>query len=234
VPKKEERVRTISASSTGSTGSGMGTPERKTSSVYTDRTRTFSTGSTRVVLLAVDASENSQMAWDWYMENMQRSDDALVIVHIPEPPHLPFFKLGSGMNPPVEEWKKIIDETNEKTRKIEEDYENTCIQKKMKYKFRGESSKKPGEEIIRIGEEEMVDFVIMGTRGMGSVKKAFLGSVSDYVVRNASMPVIIIPGKKYKQRRASMIDKRRQSSESGFLRQKSLEEGALLLSTSPK
>ncbi len=34
--------------------------------------------------------------------------------------------------PPVHEWKKIMDDVNAKTQKLEEDYEQTCIQKKVK------------------------------------------------------------------------------------------------------
>jgi nucleotide-binding universal stress UspA family protein len=33
--------------------------------------------------------------------------------------------------------------------------------------------------------------IVMGTRGRGGIKRAFLGSVSDYVVRNAPCPVIV-------------------------------------------
>lgn len=36
-----------------------------------------------------------------------------------------------GIAPPVEEWKKVIDDMNSRTRKLEEDYEGTCIQKKV-------------------------------------------------------------------------------------------------------
>jgi nucleotide-binding universal stress UspA family protein len=31
----------------------------------------------------------------------------------------------------------------------------------------------------------------MGSRGRGGIKRALLGSVSDFVVRNASCPVVI-------------------------------------------
>ena len=35
------------------------------------------------------------------------------------------------MTPPVAEWKGILDDMNAKTRKLEEDYEGTCIEKKV-------------------------------------------------------------------------------------------------------
>ena len=66
------------------------------------RTRTNSTGDyrwrttsftepARVVLVAVDASPNSKNAFDWFVENVHRPDDLIVITHIPEPPKLPSF-----------------------------------------------------------------------------------------------------------------------------------------------
>ncbi len=64
--------------------------------------------------------------------------------------------------------------------------------------------KNPGEGIIKIADEEKVHVIIMGTRGLGSVKRALLGSVSDFVVRNTSVPVIIVPGTKMRRRMSEM------------------------------
>lgn len=40
--------------------------------------------------------------------------------------------------------------------------------------------------------DESVDLLIMGSRGLGAVKRAVLGSVSDYCVANAECPVLIV------------------------------------------
>jgi len=48
------------------------------------------------------------------------------------------------------------------------------------------------EEIIRIGEENDFDYLVVGTRGFGTFKRFFLGSVADKVVRNAHLPVVVI------------------------------------------
>jgi len=160
----------------------------------------------RNIILALDASDHCKWAFDWYLEHIHRPDDLLILLHCPETPKLPTLRFKSGFAPPVDEWKKILDDMNARTRKLEEDYEGTCIMKKLKYKVRGESHKHPGEGIIQISEEEHADMIIMGSRGLGHVKRALLGSVSDYVIRNSVVPVVIVPGsKKAQQRRASDV-----------------------------
>ena len=41
--------------------------------------------------------------------------------------------VAGGIAPPVDEWKKIIDEMNARARKLEEDYEGTCTIKKVSF-----------------------------------------------------------------------------------------------------
>ena len=50
---------------------------------------------------------------------------------------------------------------------------------------------KPRVEILRVAEEEKVDLIITGTRGMGQMRRTLLGSVSDHVLHHAHVPVLI-------------------------------------------
>jgi nucleotide-binding universal stress UspA family protein len=50
---------------------------------------------------------------------------------------------------------------------------------------------KPGEEILRAADEEKADAIVVGRRGAG-LSKALLGSVSDYVTKNAKRPVVLV------------------------------------------
>jgi nucleotide-binding universal stress UspA family protein len=52
----------------------------------------------------------------------------------------------------------------------------------------------PGPALCRLAEDIGASALIMGSRGRGGLKRAFLGSVSDYVVRNAPCPVIVSRG----------------------------------------
>jgi nucleotide-binding universal stress UspA family protein len=57
-------------------------------------------------------------------------------------------------------------------------------------------SKTPGQTILDTAREEKAFCIIMGTRGRSAIKKAILGSVSDYLVKNAEIPVIVVRKKK--------------------------------------
>ena len=49
----------------------------------------------------------------------------------------------------------------------------------------------PGEAVCAFASEIGARAIVIGTRGRGGFKRALLGSVSDYVVRNASCPVVV-------------------------------------------
>jgi hypothetical protein len=49
----------------------------------------------------------------------------------------------------------------------------------------------PGEGLCKGIEETGATLAIVGTRGMGTLRRTFLGSVSDYVLHHAHVPVLI-------------------------------------------
>ena len=48
------------------------------------------------------------------------------------------------------------------------------------------------EEIILLAEQVGADLVVVGSRGLGGVRRALMGSVSDSVVRHAHCPVLVV------------------------------------------
>lgn len=49
----------------------------------------------------------------------------------------------------------------------------------------------PGEQIVQAAVKEGADFIITGSRGLGTIRRTFLGSVSDYVVHHSPVPVLV-------------------------------------------
>jgi nucleotide-binding universal stress UspA family protein len=50
------------------------------------------------------------------------------------------------------------------------------------------------DEIADLAEELGAGLIVMGSRGHGGIRRALMGSVSDYVMRQAHCPVMIVRG----------------------------------------
>ena len=50
----------------------------------------------------------------------------------------------------------------------------------------------PDAEIVAQAEEVGADMVVLGSRGLGAMRRALMGSVSDSVVRHAHCPVLVV------------------------------------------
>ena len=51
---------------------------------------------------------------------------------------------------------------------------------------------KPDEEIVSQAEELGAGLIVIGSRGVGGIRRALMGSVSDSVVRHAHCPVLVV------------------------------------------
>ena len=48
------------------------------------------------------------------------------------------------------------------------------------------------KKIVEIAEKKNFDLIVIGSRGRGSAKEIFLGSVSNYVLHKSKKPVLIV------------------------------------------
>jgi nucleotide-binding universal stress UspA family protein len=64
---------------------------------------------------------------------------------------------------------------------------------------------KPDEAIVKLGEELEAGLIVTGSRGLGGVRRALMGSVSDSVVRHAHCPVLVVRGGDRRQRAAERV-----------------------------
>jgi nucleotide-binding universal stress UspA family protein len=51
---------------------------------------------------------------------------------------------------------------------------------------------KPSAEILRVGREETVDMIVLGTHGKGLLDQALFGSTAERVLRKAPCPVLTV------------------------------------------
>jgi nucleotide-binding universal stress UspA family protein len=53
----------------------------------------------------------------------------------------------------------------------------------------------PGEAIVAAADSENADLIVVGSHGRSGVSRFLIGSVSDFVVRHAHCPVMVVRGK---------------------------------------
>lgn len=136
----------------------------------------------RVVAIAVDESEHSDNAFHWYCEHIYKHGDYLLLIHVPESYD---FTMAS---PAVVE--QLLKELEERVDNLEKKYRERLLSKRISGKFRTACGK-PGEKIVSIAKEENATLIITGTRGLGKFRRTLMGSVSDYIVHHASVPVLV-------------------------------------------
>ena len=152
----------------------------------------------RLIFLSVDGSEHSDRAFSWYLKNMRRDGDKIGIVNVIETPTVPatFMMMGPIVVP--EEWNAEIQDCLDRSKLITQEYEKKCKENGLDHAVFTESACTiggPGETICQLARENHANGIIMGSRGLSAIRRAFIGSVSSYVVGHSPVPVVITPPK---------------------------------------
>jgi len=145
---------------------------------------------TKRILFPTDFSQNSKNAEKYLLEFAKKYQAEVVLFHSYELPQAiltpPPGSTGRyQMHEEVE--KEIINYSNENLTKMKEELEKEGLTVKVRME-KGDS----GPTIVKIQEEEDCDLVIIGSRGLGSIKSFLLGSVSNYVVHQTKCPILLV------------------------------------------
>ncbi|XP_065053018.1 uncharacterized protein LOC135682177 isoform X2 [Rhopilema esculentum] len=147
----------------------------------------------RLNLVAVDSSQHSDRAFTWYIENYHREGDTLGIVHIHQLPSLPAMGLYGGAVL-SEGYQMMVNESVEQSKTVADKYIEQCKEKNIKHVlFLQTAENDAGQTIVKIARENNANTLVMGSRGLGTVRRTLLGSVSDYVLHHAHIPTCVIP-----------------------------------------
>jgi len=142
----------------------------------------------RVIVIAIDSSEQAHHAFEWYLETIHKPENKVVLIHVPE--HIDHER-NRVQYPTSTSWDEALKKEQAKIKELEDKYTSIIQQNGLSGIIRTEGSAKPGEVIAKVAEEENATMVVMGTRGLGRVRRTIMGSVSDYVVHHAHCPVIV-------------------------------------------
>jgi len=139
------------------------------------------------ILLATDGSEEAELAALRAVDLADATDSELHVVHVGVVPIL------------LETYPGTLGYDRKLYEQIEEVSRELLRKQSWRVKAAGGTVAgthlRMGEvdlEIVALAEELQADLIVMGSRGLGGVRRALMGSVSDSVVRHAHCPVLVV------------------------------------------
>ena len=135
----------------------------------------------RRVLLATDLTKASEVATDWAFALAERHGADLLVVSVIDPRELRQESQRTGMR-----WDQVRDRRQIAAQGLVVRGRPAGVNVAFLV-WTGD----PGESIVSAAEAEAADLIVVGTHGRGKIGRLFLGSVSEYVMRNAPCPVLV-------------------------------------------
>ena len=136
------------------------------------------------ILLATDGSKDAELAAKAAVDLSKRTGAELHVVHACRPlPHYAYPSLvPEGYQPPYEEGARKILEAQ--VGRIEE----AGISVAEAHLVTG----RPADAILDLGDQIGAGLIVVGSRGLGPVKRLLVGSVSESIVHHAKRPVLVV------------------------------------------
>ena len=140
------------------------------------------------ILLATDGSEEAILAARTAIELAQKTDSELHIVHARRMPALSSYSAAETLT------TSAVDEEAMRKR-----FQGFLDEQVERVKAQGGSVAQahlrigsPAREVVELAEEIDAGLIVMGSRGLGGMKRTLMGSVSESVIRHAHCPVLVV------------------------------------------
>ena len=135
------------------------------------------------ILFATDGSREAELARTTAIDIANSTNPELHVVTV-----APGFPSYDVRNPAAVEQlrEQAEDILNEQSAKIEQEG-GTVAEKHLRIAERYRA-----QQIVKVAEDIGAGLIVMGSRGLGGVRRALMGSVSDSVVRHAHCPVLVV------------------------------------------
>lgn len=144
------------------------------------------------IVCGVDGSADSQAALGVAARLAERLEARLVLAHVAEVALVPYAAVGmraGGIAPQPMTLAAGDDQEEAGARLLEEiaaEHRLGDAERRVVVGF-------PAERLADLADDEEAELIVVGSRGRGRFKAAFLGSVSNSLVGVARCPVLIVP-----------------------------------------
>lgn len=146
------------------------------------------------IVLATDGSKGSQRAAKWLQDWPGRPASCeIVVVHVVKP--LAYWFVPLPGSAPVRASTAAMEQIGERARedgqalvdRIAEELAGVCTARGVL------AEGHPQDELIKLAKAEKADLIVMGRRGLGPVGGIVMGSVTQRVLHQSKVPVMVVP-----------------------------------------
>ena len=142
------------------------------------------------ILLATDGSEEARLAAQAAAELSKDTGSEVHVVYVlPSPTELRGHHLYSE-----EVMRSVLEQAEGEARSFLEEQARQVGASGGEVTETHLKAGQPDKEIVRLSEELGVGTIVIGSRGLGAISRALMGSVSESVIRHAHCPVFVVRG----------------------------------------
>ena len=144
------------------------------------------------IICGVDGSADSQAALRVAAGLAERLGTRLLATHVIPPNYSSPMGLGGGTVPLLAAQRGIDVDAAE--RLLEETLAASALTEAQRIRTEERvTAGFPAERLADLADEEQAELIVVGSRGRGAFRAAFLGSVSSDLVGIARAPVVVVP-----------------------------------------
>jgi len=143
------------------------------------------------ILLATDGSSEAKLAFASAAGLSEKTGSELHVVYVGHMPIISFeYPHPTTLDPDF--WRRLQEDAEEEARtKLDEQMRQVGQSGGEVVEVHARLGR-PDAEIVGLADELGAGLIVLGSRGLGSLRRALMGSVSDSVVRHAHCPVLVV------------------------------------------
>lgn len=139
------------------------------------------------IVVGIDGSSGAAHAIQWAIALAKRTGAEIIAAHVLQPVTTEYSGMYGFIAPvSLDSWADEI------RQQFEEEWCLPLHRAGVPFRKSFETGS-AGQRLIEVAEREGAGLIVTGTRGLGPVREAILGSVSHYLIQHAAIPVVVVP-----------------------------------------